>query len=84
LQLLEEFPSWSKSNICLLDPGIKVYHPLSETSFFIFLPKKIPEALEGLSKIITVPEALDGKLALKKKNLFLWDKMLPGLFYHLF
>lgn len=68
LQLLEEFPSWSKSHICLLDPGIKVYHPLSETSFFIFLPKKIPEALEGLSKIITVPEALDGKLALKKKK----------------
>ncbi|MBA3062639.1 MAG: hypothetical protein FP833_06785 [Atribacteria sp.] len=68
LQLLEEFPSWLKSNICLLDPGIKVYHPLSETSFFIFLPKKIPEGLEGPSKIITVPETLDGKLVLKKKK----------------
>ncbi|OGD37834.1 hypothetical protein A2V94_04100 [Candidatus Atribacteria bacterium RBG_16_35_8] len=68
LQLLEEFPSWSKSNICLLDPGIKVYHPLSETSFFIFLPKKISEGLEGPSKIITVPEDLGGKLILKKKK----------------
>ncbi|MBE3093574.1 MAG: DEAD/DEAH box helicase family protein [Actinobacteria bacterium] len=68
LQLLEEFPSWSKSNICLLDSGPKVYHPLSETSFFIFLPKKIPEGLEGPSKIITVPEALDGKLVLKRKK----------------
>ena len=68
LQLLEEFPGWSKSNICLLDSGHKVYHPLSKTSFFIFLPKKIPEGLEGPSKIITVPEALDGKLVLKKKK----------------
>jgi len=68
LQLLEEFPSWPKSNICLLDPGTKVRQPLSETSFFIFLPKKIPKALEGPSKIITVPEAVDGKLVLKRKK----------------
>lgn len=68
LQLLEEFPDWLKSNICLLDSGPKVYHPLSETSFFIFLPKKIPEGLEGTSKIITVPEVLDGKIVLKRKR----------------
>ena len=68
LQLLEEFPAWLKSNICLLDSGPKVYHSLSETSFFIFLPKKIPEGLEGTSKIITVPEALDGKIVLKRKR----------------
>jgi len=87
LQLLEDFPSWLKSNICLLDPGTKVRQPLSETSFFIFLPKKIPKALEGPSKIITVlpvrepvcrlpvractqtvPEAVDGKVVLKRKK----------------
>jgi len=68
LQLLEESPAWLKSNICLLDSGPKAYHPLSETSFFIFLPKKIPEDLEGPSKTITVPEALDGKIVLKKKK----------------
>jgi len=68
LQLLEESPAWLRSNICLLDSGAKVYHPLSETSFFIFLPKKIPEGLEGISKIITVPEALDEKIVLKRKK----------------
>jgi len=74
LQLLEKSPGWLKSNICLLDPGIKVYHPLSQTSFFIFLPKNIPEGLEGPSKIIAVPEALDGKLVLKRKK----GKLLPS------
>jgi SNF2 family DNA or RNA helicase/uncharacterized Zn finger protein len=68
LQLLEEFPFWLNSNICLLDPGPKIHHPLSQTSFFISLPKKIPEGLESPSKIITVPEALDGKLILKRKK----------------
>lgn len=68
LQLLEESPAWLKSNICLLDSGPKVYHPLPKTSCFISLPKKIPEDLEGTSKIITVPEVLDGKIVLKKKK----------------
>jgi len=68
LQLLEEFPAWLKSNICLLDSGHKVYHSLSEISFFIFLPKKIPEGLKCPSKIIAIPEALDGKIVLKRKK----------------
>jgi uncharacterized Zn finger protein len=68
LQLLEEFPDWLKSNICLLDPGPKIYRPFSQTSFFIFLPKNIPEDLEGPSKTITIPEALDGNLVLKKEK----------------
>lgn len=68
LQLLEESPAWLKSNICLLDSGPKVHHPLSKTSCFISLPKKIPEGLEGPSKIINVPEAVGEKLILKKKK----------------
>jgi len=68
LQLLEELPAWLRSNICLLDPGVNIRQPLSKTSFFIFLSKNIPESLEGTSKIITVPEAIDGKLVLKRKK----------------
>lgn len=75
LQLLEESPSWLKSNICLLDPGIKVCQPLSETSFFIFLPKKIPEGLEVPSKMISVPETVDEKLVLKRKK----GRLLPAV-----